>query len=238
MKLKATASRATRVEFYAGETLVGSDSSSPFAVDWDTTATADGAVELIAKAYDSAGQSVKASCNTTVDNGGGQSDLFLDDMESGSTNWTATGQWHLAQGSSCASPGSASGQGAWHFGQAASCSYDKEGETVKGTLVSRSISGVTTSSKLSFQYWREVESTSSGEYDKTTVEVSGDGGSTWKPLWSKSSKDSSAMGWKSSGDLSLAELAGKSIQIRFSFDSGDNYANDHVGWLIDDVRVR
>lgn len=51
------------------------------------------------------------------------------------------------------------------------------------------------------------------------------------------SKDASAKAWTSSGALSLAEYAGKSIQLRFSFDSVDNYENSHVGWMIDDVVV-
>jgi len=236
VELKATAPGASRVELYANSTLVASDSSEPFSASWDTTGVADGAVTLTAKAYASDGQTAEASCSTTVQNGGGNADLFFDDMENGGAGWTASGQWHLAQGSTCASPGSSSGSGAWYFGQDSGCSYKASG-AVKGTLTSPSISGVTASSKLSFRFWREVESASSGSYDKTVVEVSSDG-SSWKTLWSKDSKDSSAKSWQSSGELSLAEHAGKTIQIRFTFDSVDGYANDNVGWLIDDVRVR
>ena len=87
-------------------------------------------------------------------------------------NWTAGGLWHLAQGVELRQPRhTSSGAGAWYFGQDSGCSYKASG-AVKGTLTSRSISGVTASSKLSFQYWREVESASSGSYDKTVVEVS------------------------------------------------------------------
>ena len=63
------------------------------------------------------------------------------------------------------------------------------------------------------------------------------GGNEWTTVWSKDSDDASAKAWTDSGALSLAAFAGKSIQIRFSFDSKDNYANEQVGWMVDDVRV-
>jgi hypothetical protein len=236
VQLAATAPGATRVEFYADGAQIGSDSSEPFSHAWDTTAVSDGQVEIKVRAIDGSGQTAEDSCTTTVQNGGSQTDLFSDDMESGSGNWTATGLWHLAQSGTCASPAYGSAVSAWYFGQDSGCNFKGSG-AVKGTLTSRDISGVTASSKLSFKFLREVESTSSGSYDKTSVEVSGDGGSTWKALWSKDSSDSSAKAWKSSGDLSLAEFAGKTIQVRFSFDSVDDYANEFIGWMIDDVRV-
>ena len=234
--ITAAAPGADRVEFYADGTLISSDSSDPFSASWDSTALANGGATLTAKAYSSDGQTAESSCTTTVQNGGNTTDLFYDDMESGATGWTATGLWHLSQGSTCASPGSSSGHGAWYFGQDSGCNYKASG-TAKGSLTSASIGGVTASSKLSFQYYRDVESSTSGSYDKTLVEVSSDG-STWKTLWSKDSGDTSSKAWKSSGELSLAEFAGKSIQIRFTFDSVDDYANEQVGWMVDDVRVR
>jgi hypothetical protein len=236
VQLGATSPGADRVEFYVDGAQIGDDSSEPFSLDWDTTAVSDGQVVLKVKAIDSSGQTAEDTCTTTVQNGGSQTDLFSDDMESGSGNWTATGQWHLAQNGSCASPAYGSAVSAWYFGKDSGCTF-KDSGAVKGTLTSRDITGVTASSKLSFKFLREVESTSSGSYDKTVVEVSGDGGTTWKTVWSKSSKDSSAKAWKSSGDLSLAELAGQTVKVRFSFDSVDDYANDFVGWMIDDVRV-
>jgi len=232
--LTATAPGASRVELYAGGALVASDSSEPFSASWDTTTVANGPVTLTARAFASDGQTAEASCQTTVQNGGAQ--LFFDDMEGGAAGWTASGLWHLAQGSTCAVPAASSGSRAWYFGQSSGCNY-KTGAAVKGTLTSASIAGVTASSTVSFQYLRRVESTSSGSYDRTTLEVSSDG-STWKSVWSRDSRDASTSGWQSSGELSLAAYAGKSIQLRFSFDSVDSYSNDNVGWLVDDVRVK
>jgi hypothetical protein len=56
-------------------------------------------------------------------------------------------------------------------------------------------------------------------------------------VWSKTCKDASSQAWTDSGALSLAAFAGQSIRVRFSFDSKDSYANNHLGWMIDDVRV-
>jgi len=235
VQLAASSTSAARIEFFAGATQVASDSSEPYGASWDSTAVSDGAVVLKAVAYDAAGNTATASCSTTVANGGGQTDLLNDDMEGGAANWTATGLWNLAHSGSCATPAYASAVSAWYFGQSG-CTYDT-GSTVKGTLTSRAVAGVSASSSLSFKFWREVEAASSGSYDQTAVEVSGDGGSTWNTLWSRDSKVASAKAWTSSGPLSLAEFAGKTIQVRFTFDSVDGYANDNVGWMVDDVRI-
>ena len=168
----------------------------------------------------------------------GNDPLFTDDMESATTatNWTATGLWHLATSSACASPGFASATKSYYFGQDAGCTYNTS-KTVKGTLTSREIAGITATSKLRFQYLREVESGSSGSYDKTSVEVAVGSSTTWTKIWSKDSKDPSQKSWQSSGELSLAEYAGKTIKVRFNFDSVDSYDNAHIGWMIDDVVV-
>lgn len=59
----------TRVEFYRGATLLGTDNSSPYSYSWDTTAVADGAYALTARAYDAADNNATSSAITvTVDN--------------------------------------------------------------------------------------------------------------------------------------------------------------------------
>ncbi len=49
-----------RVEFYADGTLIGTDTSAPYAVSWNSAATVDGSHWLTAKAYDPAGRSTTA----------------------------------------------------------------------------------------------------------------------------------------------------------------------------------
>ena len=67
------------------------------------------------------------------------------------------------------------------------------GATTTGSLTSPVIQGVTSSSELSFSYWREVESYQGG-FDITQVDVSYDGGSGWTPVWYMDAADGSAPG--------------------------------------------
>lgn len=73
VQASATANDAngvTKVEFYAGETLIGTATTAPYTVNWDTRGVADGTVTLKERAYDRAGNSnSKAFGYTyTVDN--------------------------------------------------------------------------------------------------------------------------------------------------------------------------
>jgi len=58
----------TRVELYVGGTLLASDTTGPYSFAWDTTGRADGAVSVVAKAYDSSGNVGSSTINVTVAN--------------------------------------------------------------------------------------------------------------------------------------------------------------------------
>jgi hypothetical protein len=58
----------TRVEFYDGSTLLGSDSSSPYAYSWNTRAGSNGDRTLTAKAYDAAGNVGTSEVRVNADN--------------------------------------------------------------------------------------------------------------------------------------------------------------------------
>ena len=58
----------TRVELYAGSTLVASDTASPYSFSWDSTTRADGATSLVVKAYDAAGNVGSKTLSVTVAN--------------------------------------------------------------------------------------------------------------------------------------------------------------------------
>jgi hypothetical protein len=172
------------------------------------------------------------SATVTVDDG---SAAGLDeDFELGAGAWTASGLWHLTVNSSCASPGYSSPVNAFYYGQDGSCTYDT-GSANTGDLVSPVILGINSSSTLTFDYYRVVESFS-GTYDTTEVAVSTDG-TSWTPVWSRSSADPSTAAWQSSGAISLAAYAGQTIQLRFRFNTVDSVSNGFTGWFIDDVVV-
>lgn len=51
----------TKVELYAGGSLLATDTAAPYGFSWDTSTRADGAVALVAKAYDNAGNVASSS---------------------------------------------------------------------------------------------------------------------------------------------------------------------------------
>lgn len=173
-----------------------------------------------------------ATSTVTVDVTAGSTPLFSDNFE-GASAWTATGLWHTTTSSTCASPGYSSAVKALYYGKDAGCTYDT-GARTSGSVTSPAISGVTSSSALRFKHFRKVEQASGG-YDVTSVAVVV--GTTVTTVWSQSSTNASQAAWVDSGAISLAAYAGKSIQLRFSFDSKDSYANAFTGWLVDDVTV-
>jgi hypothetical protein len=62
----------TEVRFFAGGTQIGSDTTAPYSVSWDTTTVTDGDVTLTAEAEDAAGNvGTSAEVSVTVANGSG-----------------------------------------------------------------------------------------------------------------------------------------------------------------------
>ncbi|MEO7732100.1 MAG: M20/M25/M40 family metallo-hydrolase [Kofleriaceae bacterium] len=179
---------------------------------------------------DAGGLSVTASISVTVT--GTVTELFRETFE-GTTSWSPTGLWHSVNNSACASPGFASATHAMYFGIDAKCNYSN-GTAVTGTITSPVITGAVATSSLKFQYFRQVES-SSGSWDVASVEIVS--GTTTTTVWTRSSANPSVLAWTDSGAISLAAFAGKSIQVRFRFNSKDSSSNAFKGWLIDDVVV-
>ena len=56
------------VEFYVNSTKLGTDASSPYSYQWDTKTATNGTVSVIAKAYDTAGNSNTDNVTVTVQN--------------------------------------------------------------------------------------------------------------------------------------------------------------------------
>lgn len=57
-----------QVDFYIGEVWIGTDTLSPYAIDWDSTSVSDGEKTITATAMDTASQSGSDSIIVTVDN--------------------------------------------------------------------------------------------------------------------------------------------------------------------------
>jgi len=177
--------------------------------------------------------STSDSVVVTVDQGGGGG--FSDDFETGSDGWTATGLWHLAENSTCATPGHSSPTHAFYYGRDATCNYNT-GARNTGDLTSPAISGITSSSALSFDFFRRVESFN-GQFDRTIVDVIRSNGTATTVFTRDARNPSANTPWGSSGNISLAAFAGDTIRLRFRFDTVDATANNFAGWFIDDVAV-
>jgi leucyl aminopeptidase len=198
--------------------------------DSRTTTLSVGTHTITARIVDSSGLSATATTTVTITSTA--TDLFRESFES-ATSWSPTGLWHQTTKSACASPGYASAMRSMYFGSDSTCNYATSAP-VTGTITSPVITGVAATSALSFKYYRKVES-DTGSYDVASVEILS--GTTTATVWSRSSANPSNTIWNDSGAISLAAFAGRTIQVRFKFDSVDYANNAFTGWLVDDVVV-
>ena len=105
---------------------------------------------------------------------------------------------------------------------------------VDGTATSPSIALPATGKvRLSFWSWHDTELSSN--YDTRTVAVSVDQFSS-TPVQKQLENGDPGQQWLFQ-TIDLTALAGKSVQIRFSFDSIDAANNAGAGWFIDDVKI-
>jgi subtilisin family serine protease len=82
----------TKVEFYAGSTLLGTDTTAPYAVSWDTTTGADGGVTLTARAYDAAGNVTQSASSAVTVNNTAPTVAITSPSNGATLSWSATVQ--------------------------------------------------------------------------------------------------------------------------------------------------
>ena len=123
--------------------------------------------------------------------------------------------------------------------------------TQTGTLTSPSISlAGAAKAAIEFDSWWEIEGVAGQSYDMMIVQVSTNG-STWtevgrlNPTFSTAAPSDS--GYTAGGSsappewrhyaFDVSSYAGQSIQVRFSFNTGDSAYNAFRGWTIDNLSV-
>lgn len=152
-------------------------------------------------------------------------DLFFDNMESGPGAWTHGGRnddWQ--HGIPTAGPAAYSGENVWATNLSGNYRSSAEAWLMTPAI---NLSGYTKAS-LSFQHWYETET----NYDFATVQISTNGGSSWRDLARFSS--SLPVGWEQVV-LNLDAYVGQTIHLRFLLTT--DISINRRGWYLDDVRV-
>ncbi|MGB2983583.1 MAG: right-handed parallel beta-helix repeat-containing protein [Candidatus Bipolaricaulia bacterium] len=242
----------TVLETYAWRVISNSASSWLTVTPGTTTAslsgtpTLAGTYELCIGVSDDRGETYSDCYDIVVEQMVAGGKIFYDDFEI-ADGWAATGLWHRAENTPCVSPPYASPTHVYYYGNDATCRYATAGAN-SGTLTSPviDVSGLVPASPLTigWKYWREVESYN-GAFDKSWVEYKFDNQPGWTQIWyDDSTQNQPVGGWhlvEATTDTAANDIivpAGAvNLQVRFEFDTVDGYANNYVGWLIDDVKV-
>ncbi|MBE0698407.1 MAG: PPC domain-containing protein, partial [Anaerolineaceae bacterium] len=90
------------------------------------------------------------------------------------------------------------------------------------------------SSYLRFAYFADVEN-GNPYWDQRWLQIS-DGG-LFKDLYQFSDDKQTVQEWLNSGPVDLSAYAGKTIRLRFHFDTIDEDYNLGAGWMVDDINI-
>ena len=160
-------------------------------------------------------------------------------FETSDGNWTETGSsasvtWHRSTRKSH------SGSYAYYYGNDTSGTYDTGTSSNHGELTFGPVTLCDDDSvRLSFYSWHDTETENPNNFDLKDVQIRYDqGGGTWS-AWTDLLRISTAYPSRQWNAISqqLCDYAGRTVEIRFSFDTVDYRHNDYEGWYIDDVRI-
>jgi subtilisin family serine protease len=207
--VSATASDAvgvTRVELYVDGALHSSDTTSPYAFAWNTTAVGNGGHSLQTRAYDAAGNAgSSATVTVTVSNGGGGGggNLIVNGgFEGSAASWTLSGN---------------------AFWSAGGYAHSGTGYTVLGYYNSGSGSEYQTVTipaghNAALAFWLNVtsnETTTTTVYDRLFVEVRSTAGALLGTLGTFSNLDKGTLGAYTARSFSLAAWRGQTVRVQF-----------------------
>lgn len=172
---------------------------------------------------------------------GSITNLLEDNFENGINGWITEGS--EASGSSSlwhqSTRKSDSPANAWYYGKEETGDYDT-GSRNNGYLISPTITipANIENPSLSFQTFLETENTATSSagssYDKASVEITSDNGSTWNHLATVNPTNNQWVGFHTS----LPQYyTGPQIKLRFKFDTLDSSSNNFEGWYVDDFLV-
>ena len=122
----------TQVEFIAGGTSIGTDTTAPYEVTWDSLTVTDGQVVISATATDDSGRSSTDTVTVVVDNVADPSTVHVGDLDGTTVSLGNSGRWDalvdvLVVDDVGAAFGGAVVSGAWSTEDTASCTTDAAG---------------------------------------------------------------------------------------------------------------
>lgn len=171
--------------------------------------------------------------------------VFHDGFEAGLAAWTTTGLWNLeAAADSCGgqvAPFPGGTQAAW-YGVGGTCNFNT-GTANAGSLALNSWVDLPDAPSISLRFWSVFNSeycwafTSQWDIHRVRIDAQNgpDAGFSQDlcpnngPIWV-------FLDWHERR-VDLSAYRGARVRVTFSFETNDNFANDGLGWLIDDVSI-
>ncbi|WP_027484915.1 Ig-like domain-containing protein [Rhodanobacter sp. OR87] len=214
----------TKVEFYVDNALKATSTAAPYQATLDSTTLANGSHNLVAKAYDAAGNiGTSSTVSFSISNGGTATELVKNNsFENGTTPWTQTSGVITNASGEAAHTGSYK---AWLDGYgSAHTDYVRQQITIPATAT-----------KATLDFYMHIdtaETTTSTAYDKLSAQVITSAGkyvtlATWSNL-------NAASGYVEHA-VDLSAYIGQTIQINFY---GVEDSSNQTSFVIDDVSVK
>jgi hypothetical protein len=215
----------TKVEFYAGSTLLGTDTTSPYSISWNTATVANGGYSLTSRAYDAAGNTgTSAAVSVTVSNTSGgcaiTDQLLLNSgFESGNVNWSASS-------GVIASSAATARTGSWR----ALLGGKASGETF---TLHQQLTIPATACTASLRFWLKVstdEFTTGPAWDTFSVQIKNSSGAVLGTLATYSNLNGGTSYVQRTFDV--AAYKGKTIRV--SFTATEDWSNQ-TSFLVDET---
>jgi subtilisin family serine protease len=210
----------TRVELYVDGGLVGSDSTAPYQIAWNTTTASNGSHGLQTRAFDAAGNVGSSTVvNVTVSNATGGGELIVNGgFEGSATPWSLSGNAYWSNGGN---QHSGTGYSVLGF-------YNNANGTEYQTVT------IPAGHPANLTFWLQITTSESlsTAFDFFFAEVRSTSGALLGTLATYSNRDASAYSQKS---FSLAAWQGQTVRVQFRATTDSSLTS---AFRVDDVSLR
>lgn len=191
-----------------------------------TVAVIPGATEFFALRTIDEQNNASAMSNVVEVTAEAGTEVFADSFENGAGQWQATGLWHVTERKA------ADGASSFWYGDETTGNYNT-GAANSGDLVSPPIDLAGAENPvLVFQTSFDVEA--GATFDRMTITAFDEADPTVSAVLTELDGFSDGFVGRV---LDLAPMTGRTVRVRFSFDTVDSVANDTEGWFVDAVSV-